>query len=109
MTLRKSSRATPETVRMRTRLTRSYRDITGPVSRGRSGRQLADPSRTEANCIVILTRFLHASRSPSSGQVRGHASLENAIMSGRAFDVVGERAIGQSFGKVQPADLVSGI
>jgi hypothetical protein len=26
-----------------------------------------------------LTRFLHANRSPSSGQARGHASLENAL------------------------------
>jgi hypothetical protein len=26
-----------------------------------------------------LTRFLHANRHPSSGQARGHASLENAI------------------------------
>jgi hypothetical protein len=30
-----------------------------------------------------LTRFLHANRYPSSGQARGHASLENAL-SGRA-------------------------
>src|SRR6185312_1984487 len=26
-----------------------------------------------------LTRFLHANRYPSSGQARGHASLENAL------------------------------
>jgi hypothetical protein len=27
-----------------------------------------------------LTRFLHANRYPSSGQARGHASLENRLI-----------------------------
>jgi hypothetical protein len=38
-----------------------------------------------------LTRFLHADRYPSSGQARGHASLENASK-GAASDPVAERA-----------------
>src|ERR1700732_4035778 len=34
--------------------------------------------------IVYLTRFLHANRFPPPDQVRGHASLENAIRCVRA-------------------------
>jgi hypothetical protein len=32
--------------------------------------------------FLVLTRFLHANRSPPTDQVRGHASLENAIING---------------------------
>src|SRR6185437_12279075 len=38
----------------------------------------SDVIRTEVS-IFVLTRFLHANRRPPTDQVRGHASLENAL------------------------------
>src|ERR1700738_3238912 len=39
--------------------------------------------------IVYLTRFLHANRYPPPDQVRGHASLENAMETMRASGSTG--------------------
>jgi hypothetical protein len=41
-----------------------------------------------------LTRFLHANRYPSSGQARGHASLENALASRPVACLFRTRGIG---------------
>src|SRR5579871_4022515 len=42
-----------------------------------------EPFSTDGDLIIFLTRFLHANRYPPPDQVRGHASLENAMSSRR--------------------------
>jgi hypothetical protein len=46
------------------------------------------PIGSERNSLV-LTRFLHANRYPPPDQIRGHASLENALMSGSGEHDIG--------------------